>query len=76
VGIGQLESGRVGKIVHARCPRDGVRADDFAHPIISMQARPLEKAAALARFDLELHGFAVAVDRERHVDAGVTERPA
>lgn len=26
------KSARVGKIVHARCPRGGSRADDFAHP--------------------------------------------
>jgi hypothetical protein len=41
----------------------------------SMQTRPFEKAVALARLDAQVHGLAVAVDGERHVDAGLALRP-
>src|ERR1700726_2640657 len=40
-----------------------------------MQARALEEAIALARFDAKLHGLAVAIDRDRHVDTGLALRP-
>src|SRR5690348_17509437 len=41
----------------------------------SMQARAFEKAAAVARLDSELHRLAVAINRQRDFDAGVTLRP-
>src|SRR5580658_7619747 len=41
----------------------------------SMQTRPLEKPIALARFHPHVHGVAVAVDRDRHVDAGFALGP-
>ena len=40
-----------------------------------MQARPFEEAAALARFDPHVQGFAVAIDGHRHFDAGLALRP-
>src|SRR5690348_8990724 len=40
-----------------------------------VQARAFEEAIALARFDAELHGLAVAIDRDRHFDARLALRP-
>ena len=42
---------------------------------VSMQAWALEEPVALARFDAQLHGLAVAIDRDRHVDTGLALRP-
>src|SRR5439155_25844107 len=44
-------------------------------PAGSMQARPFEKAVAVAGGDADLEGAAVAIDRQRHFDAGLAERP-
>src|SRR5215469_17885695 len=41
----------------------------------SMQARAFEKAVALAGFDAQLHGLAVAIDRQRDFYAGLALRP-
>src|SRR3981081_4731321 len=41
----------------------------------SMQARRLEEAVAVGRDDGLLEGAPVAIDRERHLDAGRAARP-
>src|SRR5260370_35228458 len=41
----------------------------------SMQARRLEEAVAVGRHDGLLEGAPVAIDRERHLDAGRAARP-
>src|SRR3979490_1787092 len=41
----------------------------------SMQARRLEEAVAVGRDDGLLEGAPVAIDRERHLDAGRPRRP-
>src|SRR5580658_1928642 len=41
----------------------------------SMQTRALEEAVALARLDAQVHGLAVAINRDRHFDAGLALRP-
>src|ERR1700739_3091292 len=41
----------------------------------SVQARRLEESAAVGGFDLELQRLALAIDRERHLDPGIPERP-
>src|SRR4029077_12460281 len=41
----------------------------------SMQARTFEKPAALPRLDAQLHGLAVAIDRQRDFHAGLALRP-
>src|SRR5262245_14577447 len=41
----------------------------------SMQARAFEEAVAVARCNAQLEGAAVAIDQERHLDAGLAERP-
>jgi hypothetical protein len=38
-----------------------------------MQTRPLEEPITLAGFDAHVHGVAVAIDRDRHVDAGFAQ---
>src|ERR1700722_8104188 len=40
-----------------------------------MNARTLEEAIALARLHANVDGVAVAVDRDRHVNAGLSLRP-
>src|SRR3984957_20330769 len=40
-----------------------------------MQTRALEEAVALAGFDAQVHGLAVAIDRDRHFDTGLALRP-
>ena len=40
-----------------------------------VQARALEEPGAVARVHRHLEGAAVAVDEQRHVDAGIAERP-
>src|SRR4051812_9193323 len=41
----------------------------------SMQPRSLEESRAVGRFDLDVEGVALAVKRERHIDAGGAKRP-
>src|ERR1043166_6453860 len=41
----------------------------------SMHAWCFEEFAAVGRFHAHLEGTAVAIDRERHVDARMSERP-
>ena len=41
----------------------------------SVQHRPLEEAATVGRRDADLEGLALAVDQQRHVDAGLAQRP-
>src|SRR5262249_13873164 len=40
-----------------------------------MQTRPLEEPGAVAGLHRDLEGAAVAIDQQRHVDAGIAERP-
>src|SRR5579862_6100930 len=42
---------------------------------MSMQARPLEEAAAFARLDANVHGLAVAINGQRDFDTGFALRP-
>ena len=50
--------------------------DGQAGPAVrSMQARRLEELAAVGGFHPHLESAAVAIDRERHFDPGVAERP-
>src|SRR5262245_58162769 len=44
-------------------------------PAGSVQARSLEKAIAVARGHAHLEGAAVAIDGQRHFDAGLAQRP-
>src|SRR5262245_50582732 len=41
----------------------------------SMQAWALEEPVPVARRDRHLEGAAVAIDQQRHLDAGIAERP-
>src|SRR3954469_13564447 len=41
----------------------------------SVQLRPLQETVAVARRDADLEGVALAMERQRHRDAGVAERP-
>src|SRR6185436_11900764 len=41
----------------------------------SMHARAFEEFGAVARRDRHLEGAAVAIDQQRHIHAGLTERP-
>ena len=40
-----------------------------------MQHRALEEAAAVGRAHAHLEGLALAIDQQRHLDAGLAERP-
>src|SRR5262245_48627065 len=53
---------------------EGARASAYGRAR-SMQARPLEKAIAIAGGDAHFEGAPVAVDRQRHFHAGPAERP-
>src|ERR1043166_7124585 len=52
-----------------------MRAKQAGRAVPSMQTGRLEEFAAVGGFHPHLEGAAVAIDRERHVDAGMAERP-